>query len=159
MLLIILGVVVIILSIRWINKCDFYKKTFMLNALKASLFTTLGLFIAIVGLGAPLHGYHEPVIAEEYELCEIVEDSKVYIIEDNNRTPYFKCVAYSDKRGVWNPYDDLSIEIIVSDEYDQPKLVEYYIKPKIGVLSFGLFGYSREYKIYAAEENIKRFEQ
>lgn len=158
MLLIILGVVVIVLSVCWMNKRDFYSKTYILDALKTTICVLIGIGIAISGLGVPLHGYHEPVVAQEYELCEIVEDSNVYIIEDNNRTPYFKYVADSDARGVWNPYDDLNIEIVVSDKYKKPMLIEYYIKPKMGILSFGLFGYTRDYKIYASEENIKRFE-
>jgi len=159
MLLIILGIIVIVLSFRWMNKRDFYSKTYTLDVLKTSVCVLIGMSIAICGFGVPLYGYHEPVVAQEYELCEIVEDSKIYIVEDNNRTPYFKYVADSDTRGIWNPYNDLNIEIVVSDKYMQPKLVEYYIKPKMGMLSFGLFGYTRDYKIYVAEENIKRFEQ
>jgi len=157
MLLIVFGIVVIVLSVRWINKRDFYSKTFVWDTLKASVCILIGIGIAISGLGVPLHGYHEPVVAQEYELCEIVEDSNVYIVEDKNRTPYFKYIADSDTRGLWNPYNDSNIEIVVSDKYMQPKLVEYYIKPKMGILSFGLFGHTRDYKIYVAEKNIVRF--
>lgn len=156
MLLIALGVVILAFSVFWIRKPYFTNIQLVVYSLKATCCTVVGLVVVVVGILAPFHGYHEPILMQECELVELVEDTGVYIIEDSNRTPYYKYAADSYETGIHDPYTDSNIEIVISDKYEKPILAKYYAKAKKGVFGLGIFMNETEYKIYAREENIRR---
>lgn len=157
MLLVALGLVGFILIIVRIIHAELEFKEILGFSFVYGLLLSLCIFIFTLGLGAPFHGYYEPVITEKYELVELLEGTDVYIIEDSNREPFFKYVEDSYETGINDPHNDSNIEIVVSDKYKKPTLVKYDIEAKKGILGLGLFGDTIEYKIYAAKENIIRY--
>lgn len=158
MLLIVLGIVIIVLTAVRVIKTPVKSEDILKFSMIHAFITVFGLLVLFTGVGAPLHGYHDPVVVKEYELVELIEDSDVYIIEDSNRTPFFKYITDSDKTRINNPYNQTNLDIDISGKYKEPTLVEYRVKPKKGIFGIGLFINTVEYKIYAAEKNIKRFE-
>ena len=152
MLLIIIGIVISVTCYIYFGKQPYSHETVIIDSFKEVCCITLGVAIAVVGFGIPLHGFNEPVIDREYELVEIVDGSNIYVVEDLERTPFFKYVKTSTETRI----SDSNIEVVVSDKYENPTLVRYKRKPKRSVLTFAVFGNGYDYKIYAAEENIKR---
>lgn len=156
MLLIIIGILISVFSFVYFGKQTYNVQTVIWDSFKEISCVILGLFVIAVGFGIPMHGFNEPVIADEYELVEIVDGSNVYVVEDEDRTPFFKYVKTSSESRISDPYDCSNIEIVISDKYEKPTLVKYKRKPERSVLTFAVFGNGYDYKIYAAEENIKR---
>lgn len=126
----------------------------------AGLCGALAVICFFTGMWSTVGGYDKAVVAEEYNLIPIIDESNIYVIETEKGTKIYKCKEN-------NQYDDnieqfvikekrSDIKIEYAKEYTKPVLRKYVQKPTESIWN-GKYCKNREYYVlFTTEECVMK---
>ena len=126
------------------------------NKLQVCIMGACILFLLYCGTILPIHGYHEPLLQQTYELVPITYDissnSKIYAIVDSDGSITCKHMNKEDKNFAKNYTYDGNLRLKLEHEDAKPVLEIYLLKPKRSIFTFAIDGQKTEY-VFKVPEN------
>lgn len=151
MLFMIMGIICFVVAL--ILMCKFNDPLGILVLCLLVLFVALGM--------APISGYEEPVLQDEYEL-KVIYEPNTYIIEDSSGFVTCKHVIENDHPEAVESYGkytyDENVEIVVTEKGSNPIMKKYHEKARKSVWTFAIKCDNTKYIFYVPEDNIERWQ-
>ncbi len=124
------------------------------------LFITV--FLVCCGLFYPIHGYHEPIFQNAYELVPITYDIssnlEIYAIVDSDGSVTCKHMNKEDKNFAKNYTYEGDLQLKFEHEDEKPVLEIYLLKPKKSIFTFAISTQKTKYVFKVPESGTEILE-